>query len=159
VVIAGGLAACKMDKSELGLENQGEISAGIKGKPLQVGSFIYQIGQPKFLKVAGGDQPGESGDAIYLVIPAEVKNAGSTPRLLDTSFFRLIDPIGRECRPLTMITPSPGDTLKAIFQTECEPDYPSSGVLIFDVQSETPSYTLKVSGGSWKGRTAGVAIN
>ncbi len=156
-----GIIGCKATKYELGVTGSGGAIEAVTGKAVQVGTIIYRVGRPTYLKLAGADLSGQTGDAIIMVIPTEVTNVGSAPCRLDGSRFSLVDRIGNEYSPsLEDLSPLTGnDSLISIFKQEYIPNNPSSGVIAFEVPSESSAYTLVAGGGSAAGKSARILMN
>lgn len=140
-------------------EKDEEVAVSI-GEEISIGHFTYAVDKPKFKKTVGNEFTSQTADGIYLIIPITIRNNDKKEHTLDGSMFKLLDINGTEYSHST-----DGSTAlmmsgaKTLFLKQCQPNIPTSGMLIFEVPSKDQKYVLKVSGGFWSGKTASIALN
>lgn len=152
----GAASSATTESGEVSAEN---VAVALN-EEVRVGNFVYQVEPPRFKKKLGNDFVSKTADGIYLLIPISINNVSNKEKTLDGSMFKLVNQTGTEYRHSTegstAFTMAGGET---IFLKQCQPNIPTSGVLVFEVPDEASKYLLQLSGGFWSGKTASVALN
>jgi hypothetical protein len=128
------------------------------GDQIEVGNFIYRVDGVKFRKQLGNNFINETADGVFLIVPISLQNISKESRTIDGSMFKLKDEQGAEYESSSRATTAlqmSGE--KTLFLKQCQPNIPTSGLLVFEVPSKG-IYDLQLSGGFWSGKTAAVKL-
>ena len=145
-------------KKESGSKEKAPEKSAAIGDEIQVGNMAFKVNEVGFLKTIGNEMVNETADGVFMLLSVTLMNTGKKSMTIDNSLFKLQDANGAEyefssrgATTLEMI----GKT--TLFLKQCQPNIATSGILIFEVPSES-EYILNVSDGMWSSNSGKVVL-